>query len=148
MPVQALLDDLAEEVEKGDLGSVALVVDRVLNRPNNVRRNLYSAIEFIASGKRQPARESVGAPFYAQDLSGLFFGPQIPIDRTILRLCGWALFVSSRYSRFVGTTLWISDRTIATKRGTAFFIQGQPALMQKCDSPYFAFIEYHGGEPH
>lgn len=59
--MQSLLDDLAVEVEKGDLQSVALVVDRVLNRPNNVRRNLYSAIEYIDSSKRQPARESVGA---------------------------------------------------------------------------------------
>lgn len=58
--MQALLDDLAVEVEKGNLDSVQLVVERILNRPNNIRKNLYSAIEYVNSGSRQTARESVG----------------------------------------------------------------------------------------
>lgn len=59
--MQSLLDDLAVEVENGSLDSVSFSVDRILNRPNNVRRNLYSAIESINAGTRQPAREAVGA---------------------------------------------------------------------------------------
>lgn len=58
--MQALLDDLAVEVEKGNTESVGYVVERILNRPHNVRRNLYSAIEYIGASKRQPAREAVG----------------------------------------------------------------------------------------
>jgi hypothetical protein len=58
--VQALLDDLAVEIEAGNLDSVALVVNRVLDKPNKARSNMYTAIEALDSRSHQPAREIVG----------------------------------------------------------------------------------------
>jgi hypothetical protein len=80
--MQALLDDLAVEVEKGNPESVPLAIERILNRPNNVRQNLYSAIEYIENGKRQPAREAVGTTTVAvRTLSSVFTGAEIRFYR-------------------------------------------------------------------
>jgi hypothetical protein len=59
--VQSLLDDLAEEIDAGNLDSVALVISRVLDKPNKARSNMYTAIEALESRSQQPAREMVGA---------------------------------------------------------------------------------------
>lgn len=61
MCVQSLLQDLAVEVEQGNTGSSALVVDRILGKPNEARKNLYSAIESISPSQRQQAREAISA---------------------------------------------------------------------------------------
>ena len=45
----------------GNLGSVPLVVERILKKPNEARKNMYTAIEFLPSAQRQAARETVGA---------------------------------------------------------------------------------------
>eukprot|EP00892_Ulva_mutabilis_P012623 jgi/Ulvmu1/9733/UM055_0073.1 len=55
----ALLEDLAVEVEQGNMGSSAIVVDRILGKPNEARKNLYSAIESISPSQRQQAREAI-----------------------------------------------------------------------------------------
>lgn len=55
----SLLQDLAVEVEQGNTGSSALVVDRILGKPNEARKNLYSAIESISPSQRQQAREAI-----------------------------------------------------------------------------------------
>lgn len=59
--LQALLDDLAEEVAKGELDAVAIVVQRILEKPNEARKNMYTALEFVDPGKRQAGREIVGS---------------------------------------------------------------------------------------
>lgn len=63
--VQALLEDLAVEVDQGNMGSCALVVDRILGKPNEARKNLYSAIESISPSQRQQAREAISAVQHA-----------------------------------------------------------------------------------
>ena len=49
------------EVDQGNMGSSSLVVDRILGKPNEARKNLYSAIESISPGQRQQAREAISA---------------------------------------------------------------------------------------
>ena len=60
--MQALLDDLAAEMADGRSESVALVVGRVLGKPNEARKNMYAAVESVPSARRQAARERVGTP--------------------------------------------------------------------------------------
>lgn len=63
--MQDLLNDLETELNEGDLDKVPLVIDRVLNTPNNVRQNMYSAVEFVqpdgTGNAKQTARETVSA---------------------------------------------------------------------------------------
>lgn len=58
---QDLLQDLIVELQEGRTGSTALVVERILKKPNEARRNMYSAVEALPGPQRQPARELIGA---------------------------------------------------------------------------------------
>jgi hypothetical protein len=58
--MQALLDDLAAEIEGGSLDSVAAAVDRILSKPNEARKNMYSALEYVEGSRKQAGREVVG----------------------------------------------------------------------------------------
>ena len=64
MCTQDLLDDVAEDIEAGSLSSVPAAVKSILDKPNQARNNMYSAIEYLDRGRQQSARELVGVHFW------------------------------------------------------------------------------------
>lgn len=48
-------------MEAGSLDSVAAAVGRILGKPNEARKNMYNALEYIEGNRRQAGREVIGA---------------------------------------------------------------------------------------
>lgn len=60
--VQDLLDDVAKDINENDsLDSLQPAINNILKKPNEARKNMYSAIEYLPGKQQQPAREIVGA---------------------------------------------------------------------------------------
>ena len=69
--VQDLLDDEAKEIEGGEFSSVPVVVRSILKKPNEARKNMYTAIDYLEGSKQQPARELVGASCCRPSVAGI-----------------------------------------------------------------------------
>ena len=60
--MQDLLDDVAKDIKENDsLDSLQPAIRNIFKKPNEARKNMYSAIEYLDRNQQQPAREIVGA---------------------------------------------------------------------------------------